>query len=156
MREEGRTILETKPTDVLAILKLYELRGEALMREARAWFFSEFAPRSGKEIVRLMLSGERQSAFYRMVASHWEVAASFVNNGGIDERLFLEGNSEHVVVYAKLQPFLAEVREIMGEPDYLANLERLRDLCRTVLHKTVGSRQMAVGSQSLLTRATQA
>ena len=115
----------TKPLDVLAILKLYELRGEALMREARAWFFTEFAPQSGKEIVRLMLSGQRQSAFYRMVASHWETAASFVNNGGIDERLFLEGNSEHVVVYAKLQPFLAEVREIMGEPDYLANLERL-------------------------------
>lgn len=117
--------METKPLDVLAILKLYELRGEALMREARAWFFSEFAPQSGKEIVRLMLSGQRQSAFYRMVASHWETAASFVNNGGIDERLFLEGNSEHVVVYAKLQPFLAEVREMMGEPDYMANLERL-------------------------------
>lgn len=117
--------METKPLDVLAILKLYELRGEALMREARAWFFTEFTPRSGKEIVRLMLSGQKQSAFYRMVASHWETAASFVNNGGIDERLFLEGNSEHVVVYARLQPFLAEVREIMGEPDYLAHLERL-------------------------------
>jgi hypothetical protein len=122
---EVSTAVETKPLDVLAILKLYELRGEALMREARAWFFSEFAPQSGKDIVRLMLSGQRQSAFYRMVASHWEVAASFVNNGGIDERLFLEGNSEHVVVYAKLQPFLAEVREAIGEPDYMANLERL-------------------------------
>ena len=117
--------METKPLDVMAILKLYELRGEARMREARAWFFSEFAPRSGKDIVRLMVSGERQSAFYRMVASHWEVAASFVNNGGIDERLFQEGNTEHVVVYAKLQPFLAEMREVMGEPDYMANLERL-------------------------------
>lgn len=109
----------------MAILKLYELRGEAVMREARAWFFTEFAPQSGKDIVRLMLSGQKQSAFYRMVASHWETAASFVNNGGIDERLFLEGNSEHVLVYAKLQPFLAEVREIMGEPDYLSHLERL-------------------------------
>ena len=117
--------METKPLDAMAILKLYELRGEALMREARAWFFTEFVPRSGREIVRLMLSGQKQSAFYRMVASHWDVAASFVNNGGIDEHLFLEGNTEHVVVYAKLQPFLAEVREIMGEPDYLANLERL-------------------------------
>lgn len=117
--------METRPLDVMAILKLYELRGEPLMREARAWFFTEFAPRSGKDIVRLMMSGERQSAFYRMVASHWETAASFVNNGGVDERLFLEGNSEHVVVYAKLQPFLAEARELMGEPDYLAHLERL-------------------------------
>jgi hypothetical protein len=60
-----------------------------------------------------------------MVTSHWEVAASFVNNGGIDEKLFLEGNTEHVVVFAKLQPFLNELREAMGEPDYLSNLERL-------------------------------
>jgi len=72
-----------------------------------------------------MLSGEQQSAYYRMVSSHWEVAASLVNNGGIDEKLFLEANSEHVVVFAKLQPFVAEIRELMGEPDYLTHLERL-------------------------------
>jgi hypothetical protein len=117
--------METKPLDVMAILKLYELRGEAVMREARRWFFSEFAPRSGKEIVRLLLSGERESAFYRMVVSHWDVAASFVNNGGIDEKLFLEANTEHIVVFAKLQPFVNEIRETIGEPDYLAQLERL-------------------------------
>jgi hypothetical protein len=72
-----------------------------------------------------MLSGEKQSAFYRMVASHWEVAAALVNNGGIDEKLFLEANSEHLVVFAKLQPFIAEIRETIGEPDYLAHLEQL-------------------------------
>jgi hypothetical protein len=117
--------METKPLDVIAILKLYEMRSESLMREARAWFFTEFAPQSGKDIVRLMLSGQKQSAFYRMVVSHWDVAASFVNNGGIDEKLFLEGNTEHIVVFAKLQPFISEVRETIGEPDYVANLERL-------------------------------
>ena len=46
-------------------------------------------------------------------------------NGGIDEKLFLEANSEHLVVFAKLQPFIAEVREAINEPDYLAHLERL-------------------------------
>lgn len=117
--------METKPLDVIAILKLYKMRSETVMREARAWFFTEFAPESGKDIVRLMLSGQKQSAFYRMVVSHWDVAASFVNNGGIDERLFLEGNTEHIVVFAKLQPFINEVRETIGEPDYLSNLERL-------------------------------
>jgi hypothetical protein len=117
--------MDTKPLDVIAILKLYEMRSDALMREARAWFFTEFAPESGKDIVRLMLSGEKQSAFYRMVVSHWDVASSFVNNGGIDEKLFLDGNTEHIVVFAKLQPFIAEIREVMGEPDYLLNLERL-------------------------------
>lgn len=117
--------MDTKPQDAMVILKLYEIRSESLMRTARAWFFSEFNPTSGLEILALLRSGERPSAYYRMVSSHWEVAASLVNNGGIDEKMFLEANSEHLVVFAKLQPFLAEIRETIGEPDYLAHLERL-------------------------------
>ena len=117
--------MDTKNQDALVIIKLYEIRSEALMREARSWFFSAFAPKSGKDIVALLLSGEKQSAYYRMVASHWEVAASLVNNGGIDEKMFLEANSEHIAVFAKLQPFIAEIRETIGEPDYLRHLEQL-------------------------------
>jgi uncharacterized protein DUF4760 len=117
--------MDTKTQDALVILKLYEMRSEALMRTARAWFFTEFNPSSGKGIVALLQSGEKQSAFYRMVASHWEVAAALVNNGGIDEKLFLEANTEHLVVFAKLQPFINEIRETISEPDYLANLEQL-------------------------------
>lgn len=117
--------METKVQDSLAILKLYEIRSEALMREARRWFFSDFAPKSGKDVVALLLSGEKQSAYYRMVASHWDVAAALVLGGGIDEQLFLAANSEHVVVFAKLQPFLSEIRETIGEPDYLMHLEQL-------------------------------
>lgn len=117
--------MDTKPNDALAILKLYEIRSEALMRQARAWFFSDFQPQSGREILALMQTGEKASAFYRMVSSHWEVAAALVNNGGIDEKMFLEANSEYLLVFAKLQPFLNEIREMIGEPDYLAQLERL-------------------------------
>jgi len=117
--------MDTKAQDALVILKLYEIRSESLMRAARAWFFSEFNPQSGKDILALLQSGEKQSAFYRMVGSHWEVAASLVNNGAVDEKLFLEANTEHLMVFAKLQPFLSEIREIIGEPDYLAQLEQL-------------------------------
>jgi len=39
--------------------------------------------------------------------------------------MFLEANTEHVVVFAKLQPFLREIRETIGEPDYLLHLEQL-------------------------------
>ena len=117
--------MSTKPDDALAILKLYELRGEPLMRQARHWFFTEFHPKSGLEILALLQSGEKESAFYRMVSSHWEIAAALVNHGGIDETLFLQANTEHLVVFAKLQPFMNEIRETIGEPDYLANLEQL-------------------------------
>ena len=117
--------MSTKPNDALAILKLYELRSEPLMRQARSWFFTEFRPQSGLEILSLMQSGEKESAFYRMVSSHWEIASALVNHGGIDEKLFLEANTEHLVVFAKLQPFINEIRETIGEPDYLSNLEQL-------------------------------
>ena len=117
--------MTTKPNDALAILKLYEIRSEPVMRQARAWFFSEFAPKSGLEILALMQSGEKQSAFYRMVSSHWDIASALVNQGGIDEAMFLAANTEHLVVFAKLQPFLKEIRETIGEPDYLTNLEQL-------------------------------
>jgi hypothetical protein len=117
--------MNTKAQDALAIIELYKLRCEPLMRTARAWFVSEFAPQTGRQIVELMLSGQEQSAYYRMVTSYWESTASLVNNGGVDEQLFLDANTEHVVVFAKLQPFIEEVRQTIGEPDYLAHLERL-------------------------------
>jgi hypothetical protein len=123
--QEERRRMDSKAQDALVILKLYEIRSETLMRTARAWFFSEFNPRSGREIVALLASGEKQSAYYRMVSSHWEVAAALVNNHGVDEKMFLEANSEHLVVFAKLQPFLSEIRETIGEPDYLSQLEQI-------------------------------
>ena len=145
--------MDTKPQDALVILKLYELRSESLMRAARAWFFTEFSPQSGREIVGLLQSGEKQSAYYRMVASHWEVAAALVNNGGIDEAMFLAANTEHLVVFAKLQPFVAEIRETIGEPDYLANLEQLVMRAPNVEKKLENRRRLigrwaGAGSQS--------
>ncbi len=113
-----------KQASVLAILKLYELRRDAKMREARKWYFIEFRPTSGKEIVRLDLSGEAESANFRMVTSFWDMACSFVNNGAIDEKVFADANTEHIFVYAAIEPYLAEVRELFGEPDYLENLEK--------------------------------
>jgi len=134
--------MDTKAQDAIAIIKLYEIRSEARMREARAWFMSEFHPKGGRDILNLLLSGEKESAFYRMVASHWDVAASLVNNGGIDEKLFLGANTEHLVVFAKLQPFLAEVRELMGEPDYMANLEQLVLKVPNIEKKLVNRRRL--------------
>jgi len=134
--------MTTKPDDALAILKLYELRSEPLMREARRWFFSEFNPKSGLEILMLMQSGEKESAFYRMVSSHWDIAAALVNNDGIDEAMFLAANTEHLVVFAKLQPFLKEIRETIGEPDYLANLEQLMGRVDNVEKKLENRRRL--------------
>ena len=134
--------MDTKSQDVLATLKLYEIRRDEKMREARVWFITEFTPQSAREILGILLSGMKESAHYRMVASYWDMSASFVNYGGIDEKLFLEANTEHVVVYAKLQPFLEEIRATIGEPDYLAHLERLVLKVPNIDKKLENRRQM--------------
>ena len=117
--------METKQLDVQAILKLYELRRDEKMRAARAWYFTAFQPESAADIVKLMLSGQAESADFRMVTSYWEMAASLVSNRGIDEKLFLDANTEHLGIFAKLEPFIGELRETFGEADYLAQLEAL-------------------------------
>lgn len=109
----------------MAILKLYELRRDERMREARAWFFTDFAPKSAMDIIGLFRGGQAESASFRMVVSYWDTAASLVLNGGIDEKLFLDANTEHIFVYAKIQPFIAEVRQIFNEPDFFIHLETL-------------------------------
>ncbi len=114
-----------KQNDVMAILKLYELRRDERMREARAWYFTEFNPESVMDVISIFRSGQAESASYRMVTSFWDMAASFVLNGGIDRQMFLDSGSEYIFVYAKIQPFLAEIRQVFREPDYLESLEKL-------------------------------
>lgn len=114
-----------KQTDVMAILKLYELRRDEKMREARQWYFSQFAPKSAMDIIALYRGGERASANFRMITSYWDMASSFVLNGGIDEKMFFDSGTEHIFVYSKIQPFLAEIRQLFQEPDFLINLETL-------------------------------
>ncbi|MGI8919164.1 MAG: DUF4760 domain-containing protein [Pyrinomonadaceae bacterium] len=102
---------------MIGILKLYELRSEATMRKARDWFTIGFYPESTQDILNVLV-GEH-SAEFRMVASYWDMAAAFVVFGAINVDMFNAINTEHVVVYAKLQPFLSEIRAMPGIPPYL-------------------------------------
>lgn len=115
----------TPAESAAAILKLYELRRDAEMRASRQWFFSEFSPKSAMDIIKFFRDGERASANFRMITSYWDTACSLVLNGAIDEKTFLDANTEHVFIYTKIQPFLPEIREIFGEPDFMKNLETL-------------------------------
>ncbi len=105
------------------ILKLYDLRREATMREARNWMIS-FFPESAADIIQALVSAET-SAFYRMVTSYWDMAASLVNHGAIDEEMFADAHGEHFIIFSKIEPFLPELRETIGNPNMLGNLEKL-------------------------------
>ena len=102
------------------ILKLYDLRREAVMREARNWFFT-FNPESLEHVQRTAM-GEH-GGYFRMVTTYWDMACSFVNHGAIDAEMFNDATGEQVFIYAKLQPFIEEIRAA-GNPTYMQHLER--------------------------------
>lgn len=102
---------------MMGILRLYELRSEETMRKARDWFTTGFHPESTQDILNVLVS--EHSAKFRMVASYWDMAAAFVVFGSINQDMFNAINTEHVIVYAKLQPFLADLRAVPGIPPYL-------------------------------------
>lgn len=112
----------SKQEEAELILKLYDLRREPVMRDARNWFFT-FNPIGIQDFVDVMLSDK--SAYYRMVVSYWEMAAALVNHGAIDETLFNDANGEHVFVYSKIQPFIPQLKEAFSLPEYLPNFEKL-------------------------------
>ena len=107
------------------ILKLFELRTEPELRRARAWFAFEFHPSSARDILSTWLGPGHQSAPYRMVTSYWDMAASLVVHGAIPAEMFNEANTEHFAVFAKLKPYLGEVRAAANYPDYLVNIEHV-------------------------------
>jgi len=111
----------SKQAEADLILKLYDLRREVTMREARNWFFM-FNPTSPADIMDVLTSDK--SGLYRMVISYWDMACSFVNNGAIDAQMFNDANGEHIFVYAKMEPFIPAMREQMGAPQFLAHLEK--------------------------------
>lgn len=111
-----------KHEDADLILKLYDLRREATMREARNWMFT-FNPTSVQDVMTTLM-GEH-SGHLRMVATYWDMACALVNNGAIDESLFNQTNGEHIFVYMKLEPVLQEMRTMFDNPDFLKNLETL-------------------------------
>jgi len=93
------------------IIKLYELRREEKLRTAREWYRKDFQPASAQDVLNT-LRGEH-SAYFRMVTSYWEMAASFVNHGAIDWQMFMAANpGEPVNVFVKLYPDLEELRSM--------------------------------------------
>ena len=110
------------------ILKLYNMRREELMRRAREWYRTKFFPDSAEEVIAALRGP--MSDYYRMVTSYWEMAASFVTNGAIDWKMFMDANAgEAVAIFVKHEPFLADLRARFDskhdDTTYLGHLEKL-------------------------------
>ncbi len=100
------------PADAEIILKLYDLRRESVMRQARAWVIGEFWPATAEEYFAVAMNGaDPHSAFVRQVLTYWEMAAAMVLHGAVSAELFVDCNAEGFVLLAKFAPILEDIRQ---------------------------------------------
>jgi hypothetical protein len=111
--------------DAELILKLYDLRREPLMREARNFVFG-FTPQSVDDLLAVANAfGTKENAYVRQVYGYWDMAAALVVHGTLNAQLAYATCQEMYFVYAKIQPFLEEFRKKSGMPDFLSNVEKV-------------------------------
>jgi hypothetical protein len=109
--------------DVNLILRLYEQRREDRLREARKWFSSSFKVKTFDEFMALCPPGGEPNASYRMVVTYWEMVASFLTSGVLNNELFYQSGRELLFVWERVRDVLPKIREVNGFPRELKNLE---------------------------------
>jgi hypothetical protein len=109
--------------DVNLILKLYEIRREEKLRSARAWFVANYKCKTMKELDQLCPPGRETNAMARMVTSYWDMVASFVTAGVLNEALLFQSARELLLVYFRVAPLMEEIRSNYQDPTYMQNLE---------------------------------
>ena len=114
--------------DARLILELYDLRREPEMRKARQWWLVTFWPKDADEFLKVAMElGSQENNWLRQVGSYWGIATSFVLNGVLSEKLFFEPAfcGELYFMFAKVRPFLKELREKAKNPDLFLLSEKV-------------------------------
>src|ERR1700676_246182 len=119
-----------KPTsqDARLILQLYHLRREVEMRKARHWWLADFWPRDARDYLKVENARRtKESNWLRQVVTYWGMAASFVLHDTLSQKVFLEATfyGEMFVIFAKVRPFLHELRYKTLNPDLMRNIEKV-------------------------------
>ncbi len=109
--------------DANLILRLYEIRREDRLRTARRWFAQNCGPATVAEFRAMCLPGTDADEFVRMVVSYYEMVASFVTQGILNAELYFAAGGELGLVYSRMEPILAELRQVTGHPGMYKNLE---------------------------------
>src|SRR5262245_60252287 len=115
--------MATKVESADLLLKLYDLRREEKMRKAREWMFT-FNPTTADDYWNTMMDPE-VGGYLRMVTSYWDMAASLVNHGAIDAEMFNDTVGEHIMVFAKIEPIIGQLREKFDSPEAFKHLEKV-------------------------------
>jgi hypothetical protein len=149
----ARTAIKDAPDhhDAELVLRLYDLRRETKMREARTYIAGEFWPASASEVLALARYDHPQNAFWRQVSGYWEMAYGMAKHGIVNPDYLAENTGEGFFFYAKVQPWLAELRAEYSPRAFL-NTEWIATECvagRTLLayYRELVGKRLGVRSQ---------
>jgi len=109
--------------DAKMLLDLYEMRREPRLREARRWFAASFRAKTLDELTKLCPVGTEENASYRMVTSYWELVASFITSGVLNQELFFQSGRELLFCWTRIRELTPHVRVQNKNPIEWKNLE---------------------------------
>lgn len=109
--------------DAKLILKLYDMRREPRLRDARKWFSASFKAKTFEDFTKLCPIGSEPNASYRMVVTYWEMVASFLTSGVLNPELFYQTGRELLFCWERVRDILPAVRQSYGHSRELKNLE---------------------------------
>ena len=109
--------------EVNLMLKLYEMRREPRLRQARSWFLEHFHPTSPEDMIQKFPQGGEENTYIRMVISYWDMVASIVNRGLINDELFFESNGEIWVVWDRMRTIVPTWRAAFKNPQLFLHIE---------------------------------
>jgi hypothetical protein len=95
--------------DAELVLKLYELRRDPVMRQARQ-DIAEFFPATFEELLAVSKADNPLNAAYRQVGSYWEMVYAMAKHGVIHGEFMLESCGEGLYLFAKVRPYLERLR----------------------------------------------
>jgi hypothetical protein len=116
-----------KPTyaDAHLLLDLYEARREDKMRDARDWFLHSFHASTYDEYQALCPPGSEHNAYFRMMVTYWDMAASLITAGVLEPTLFFKNCREMLFVWERIRPVLPAIRAANRDERQWHNLERV-------------------------------
>jgi len=107
------------------ILRLYELRRETVMREARNFVGGEFLPQTDDELVAIVTKGGKETGFVLQVYGYWDMVCAIVLHGMLGEPLVYDTCQEMYFQYAKIQPYLRGLRKKLNLPEWMQSIEKV-------------------------------
>ena len=109
--------------DADLVLRTYEMRREGVMRASRNAINASFWPTSYEDVKAIFTTPNHElNAPMRQVASFWEMVYGLVRHGVVDAEYFMETNGEGLFLFARVEPYVEQLRKEMS-PYHFLNAE---------------------------------